>query len=703
MIFNRLTTVLVLSVAIFSIPVQWCTAQQNEGKNKTAVRYLVDFSNAKNHYVNVVATIPVRAETTELMMAVWTPGSYLVREYARHIDSIEAKSGGKKLEFEKTRKNRWVVQTKGIKSFQLRYRLYCNEMTVRTNFTGNQYAMINGAPTFITVADRLDQKHIVRLKLPKPWKRSATSLRSTGKHPHTFVANDFDELVDSPIVAGNVQVYPFSAGGVEHQLVNVGESGQWNGTQAAADLKQVVQAHQEMWGTTPYDRYLFINMISDSRGGLEHDFSTLLMTSRWKFRDEKGYQDWLSLASHEFFHTWNVRRLRPEPLVEYDYETEIYTDVLWIAEGITSYYEDLALVRSGLIDQREYLARLSQNVEKVQQTDGRKVQSLRESSFDTWIKFYRPDENSINTRISYYSKGAVVAFLLDAKIRKLTDGEKCLDDVMRTMWEQHAQSGFTSKDFRKVASSVAGQDLHDWFSVAVDSTQELDYSDVEFLGVSEPNTSNEPNKETDQPASDSDSKSSGDEDSALKRVQDLEVQGKIHSPETPKEKRKKKRKKSKEQKLKKAQKKANKKSQLQSAGDEFNVPKEQSQAKPAAKPAIQATQPEPWLGIATSSADGKTKISRVTPDSPATDVGLNTGDEVIAINGYRVGSSVEKRLKQFEVGEELELLISRREQLMTIRVELGGIGSENWRLKFIAKPSDQQKHQRELWLGPAEL
>ena len=696
MIFNRLTTVLVLSVAIFSIPVQWCTAQQNEGKNKTAVRYLVDFSNAKNHYVNVVATIPVRAETTELMMAVWTPGSYLVREYARHIDSIEAKSGGKKLEFEKTRKNRWVVQTKGIKSFQLRYRLYCNEMTVRTNFTGNQYAMINGAPTFITVADRLDQKHIVRLKLPKPWKRSATSLRSTGKHPHTFVANDFDELVDSPIVAGNVQVYPFSAGGVEHQLVNVGESGQWNGTQAAADLKQVVQAHQEMWGTTPYDRYLFINMISDSRGGLEHDFSTLLMTSRWKFRDEKGYQDWLSLASHEFFHTWNVRRLRPEPLVEYDYETEIYTDVLWIAEGITSYYEDLALVRSGLIDQREYLARLSQNVEKVQQTDGRKVQSLRESSFDTWIKFYRPDENSINTRISYYSKGAVVAFLLDAKIRKLTNGEKSLDNVMRTMWEQHAESGFTSKDFRRVASAVAGQNLNDWFRVAVDSTQELDYSDVEFLGVAEPNTDKKPNKRT--------ADFSGvDEDSAIKRVQDLEDQAKPQSlEETLKEKQKKKRKKSKEQKLKKAQEKARKKGQRQSAGGEPDKTEAQSESKPAAKPSVQKDKPEPWLGIDTTAKDGKTKITLVTPDSPAADVGLNIGDEVIAINGYRVGSSVEKRLTQFEVGDELELLISRREQLTTIRVELGGIRSENWRLKFIAKPSDQQKRQLELWLGPVE-
>jgi len=479
--FQYRFSVLVLSLVLLLLGVErFAVAQQSGAKeSKAGIKYVVDLSDAKNHYLSVKATIPARGDSTELMMAVWTPGSYLVREYARHIDSFEVSAGGKKLEFEKTLKNRWVVQTGDVKSFQLRYRLYCNEMTVRTNWVGKQFAMINGAPTFVTVADRLDEKHYVRLKLPKPWKRSSTSLRSRGKQAHSFVADNFDELVDSPIVAGNVQVYPFSAGGVEHQLVNVGESGYWDGTKAAADLKILVEAHQEMWGVTPYDRYLFLNMISESGGGLEHDFSTLIMTSRWSFRDKKRYQDWLSLASHEFFHAWNVRRLRPKSLVRYDYETETYTHGLWIAEGITSYYEDLALVRAGLINRFEYLSRLSKNIERVQKTDGRKVQSLKESSYDTWIKFYRPDENSINTRISYYSKGAVVAFLLDAKIRKLTRGKKSLDDVMRKMFEEHAENGFTSEDFRKIASDVAGRDLSDWFVSAVESTEELDYSDLD--------------------------------------------------------------------------------------------------------------------------------------------------------------------------------------------------------------------------------
>ena len=722
MIFNRPITVLVLIAAIFGIGVeQYVDAQQAGGQKRTGIRYVVDFSDAKNHYINIAATIPVRDETTELMMAVWTPGSYLVREYARHIDSMEVKSGGKKLEFEKIRKNRWVVQTKGVKSFQLRYRLYCNELTVRTNFAGNQYAMINGAPTFVTVADRLDERHVVRLKLPKPWKRSATSLRSIGKQPHVFVANDFDELVDSPIVAGNVQVYPFDVEGVEHQLVNVGESGRWDGTKAAADLKQLVEAHQEMWGSVPYDRYLFINMISESGGGLEHDFSTLIMTSRWSFGDKRRYQDWLSLASHEFFHTWNVRRLRPKSLIKYDYETEIYTDVLWIAEGITSYYEDLALVRAGLINRSEFLARLSKNVEKVQRTDGRKVQSLRESSYDTWIKFYRPDENSINTRISYYSKGAVVAFLLDAKIRKLTGGEKSLDDVMRKMWEQHSESGFTSKDFRKVASAVAGEDLTDWFVGAVDSTQELDYSDLEALGVGEPNKSKElvsakpSDVKVDQPKSESPQSESilEDDNSGTKQIQESDGKSEGESKNlSPKETKKEKRKKRKEQKLKAKQEKAKQKDPQESTQPDPAAGEEKPDAKadaklaaptsvPAAKPVSKSPPPRPWLGIETTLADGKTKISQVTPGSPAADVGLNIGDEVIAINGYRVGS-VQRRVAQFEVGEELELLIARREQLQTIRVELGRIKFENWRLKFLSKPSDQQKSQLDLWLGSAE-
>ena len=612
---------------------------------QAALRYTVDLEDARNHYLTIKVVVPVKSDATELMMAVWTPGSYLVREYARNIDSMKVTFDGRELGFKKIRKNRWLVETKGIKSFEVSYRLYCNEMSVRTNWVGDQYAMINGAPTFITVPDRLDQQHEVQLLLPRNWKRSATSLKSVGDDPHRFVAGNFDELVDSPIVAGNVTVYPFVVGGIEHQLVNVGESGYWDGTKAATDLKKVVEAHQEMWGVVPYDRYMFINMIVESGGGLEHDNSSVLMTSRWSFRDRGRYKSWLSLASHEFFHTWNIRRLRPKSLVTYDYENEVYTDSLWIAEGITSYYEDLLLLRAGLLSRSEFLSRLSGNVEGVQRTGGRKLQSLKDSSYDAWIKYYRPDENSSNTRISYYSKGAVAAFLLDARIRKLTKGEKSLDDLMRKLFADYLATGYSTAEFRATASEIAGEDLSDWFASVIDSTDELDYSDIEAIGVNAPykKSATSDKKETDKKETDK-------KDGGAKVMAGL------------------------------------------------SVLKDRLVGAVGGKSGSSSSRGRPYLGFRTSAADGIVKVTSVKPGSPASDVGINIEDEVIAVNGFRITSSVDSRLSQYEVGDELEILISRRGQLKTLSLVIGQLESRSYRLRFVSRPSKEQRRQLDLWL-----
>ena len=633
---------------------------------KTALQYTVDLEDARNHYLTIKVVVPVVSDTTELMMAVWTPGSYLVREYARNIDSMTVTSGDRELEFEKIRKNRWLVETKGIKSFEVSYRLYCNEMSVRTNWVGNQYAMINGAPTFITVPDRLDQQHEVQLLLPRNWTRSATSLKSVGDNPHRFVAENFDELVDSPIVAGNVSVYPFVVGGIEHQLVNVGESGYWDGTKAATDLKKIVEAHQEMWGVVPYDRYMFINMIVESGGGLEHDNSSVLMTSRWSFRDRGRYKSWLSLASHEFFHTWNIRRLRPKSLVTYDYENEVYTDSLWIAEGITSYYEDLALLRAGLLSRSEFLSRLSGDVEGVQRTGGRKLQSLKDSSYDAWIKYYRPDENSSNTRISYYSKGAVAAFLLDARIRKLTKGEKSLDDLMRKLFADYVTTGYTTDEFRAAASELAGEDLSDWFASVIDSTDELDYSDIEAIGVIPPykKSATKATKESDKKESD---KKESDKKESDKKESD--------------------------------KKESDKKDEGTKVLAGLSGLKDRLASAVGVKARTSTSRGRPYLGFRTSAADGIVKVTSVKPNSPASDVGINIEDEVIAVNGFRITSSVDSRLSQYEVGDELEILISRRGQLMTLNLTIGQLESSSYRLRFVSRPSKEQRRQLDLWLN----
>lgn len=584
----------------------------------SAIEYAVNLRDARNHYVTVEMRVPTPPDQTELMMAVWTPGSYLLREHARHIDSLVfTDEHGNELSATKLRKNRWTVSTKKIERLNVRYRLYCNEMSVRTNWVGSEFAVLNGAPTFLTVPDRMASTHIVKLVLPEVWNQSSTSLRSSGSLPHQYRAKNFDELVDSPIVAGNIQVYPFEVGGIPHQLVNVGAAGYWDGAKAAADLKQIVQAHRSMWKVTPYDRYLFINVISESGGGLEHDFCTLLMTSRWSFRDQEKYEDWLSLASHEFFHTWNVRRLRPKDLLRYDYEKEVYTPSLWIAEGITSYYEDVLLARAGLIKEEDYLKRLSKNIESVQSAAGRTKQSLTAASFDTWIKFYRPDENSLNTRTSYYRKGAVVAFLLDARIRELTHGERNLDDVMRKLYAERIASGYTPSDFRRITSQVAKNDMSEWFTKAVDSTDELDFSyALNWFGL-EFGPGDEPHRDGDTSESNRNDTSDGD------------------------------------------------------------------------------AKPTPWLGFV-----GIAPVTRVEDNSPATESGVHTDDEIIAIDGFRLTDDLESRLKQFQIGDELELLISRRGKILTLPIRVSEKPASEWLLRPIENPSEKQIANRTQWLSP---
>lgn len=447
--------------------------------------YEVDLSEANIHYAAITMTASPTGEKTELMMPTWTPGSYMVREYAKHIDWIKAENEDGSLLITKTKKNRWIVETPDDKPFTVKYRLFCKEVSVRTNFLDNTHGVLTGAATFVTIPEQMDRAHQIKLSLPEAWTGSASSMRTVGDDENHYVAENYDEVVDSPIVAGLVEVFPFEVGGVPHFLVNVNDEGNWDGEQAAKDLTKLVKAHQDLWGSIPYDRYYFLNVINNSGGGLEHDHSCLMMAGQRSGRGGGGYIRWLGLCSHEFFHTWNVRRLRPKSLVKYDYEAEVYTPSLWIAEGVTSYYEDVLLCRSGITEPQNLVNSLSGMIRGVQNREGRKVQSLRDSSHDAWIKFYRPEENSRDTQVSYYNKGAVAAFLLDVEIRKASEGKKSLDDALRIMYDQYADGvGYTSKDFRKVCSDVAGEDLNEWFESAIDSTDELDYQNVaDVLGM----------------------------------------------------------------------------------------------------------------------------------------------------------------------------------------------------------------------------
>jgi predicted metalloprotease with PDZ domain len=466
------------------------------------VRYTVRFPAPQTHYVEVEAVVPTGgAGQLTLMMPVWTPGSYLVREYARQVEGLTARApDGRALAVEKVRKNRWAVSTGGEATVAVSYRVYSREMGVQSNWVDGGFALLNGAATFLTAVepDARARPHEVTVELPGRWKSSYSALADApGAKPHRYVAPDYDALVDGPIYAGNPAVYTFTVDGKPHVLLNEGENGVWDGPRSARDVEAIVRAQRDFWGTLPYDRYVFFNLLTEAGGGLEHKDSTVLMSSRWGTRTRRGYLNWLELVSHELFHAWNVKRLRPVELGPFDYENEVTTRSLWIAEGVTSYYGRLLVRRAGLCTDAEYLAGRPRSrrepdsdeptgdVAQLQMTPGRLVQPLESSSFDSWIKFYRPDENAANTAISYYTKGAVVGWLLDAKVRKVTGGKKSLDDVMRLAYARYSGArGYTPAEFRAAARDVAGTDLSDWFRHALETTDDLDYAEaLDWFGL----------------------------------------------------------------------------------------------------------------------------------------------------------------------------------------------------------------------------
>ena len=474
---GRLLAVLFMTYATSAL------AQTTAQTTAEPLRYSLSFPAPQTHYVEVSAEVPTggRADV-ELMMAVWTPGSYLVREYSRHVEAVTAAGpDGRARPVEKSDKNRWRVTTGGARTVTVKYRVYGREMSVRTNWIDAGFALINGAPTFMTLPDGIARPHEVVINLPQGWRRSLSGLPEMAGGEHRYRARDYDTLVDSPFLLGNPAVHEFTVDGKKHYLANEGEGSVFDGGKAAKDLEVVVREHRRFWGQLPYDKYVFINILlgAEPGGGLEHQNSTVLMTGRFTTRTRRPYLAWLELASHEFFHAWNIKRLRPVELGPFDYENEVHTKSLWIAEGVTDYYGELLVHRAGLSTREEYLDNLSSHIEAVQTVPGRLVQSAELASFDAWIRFYRPDENSANVSISYYEKGLVIAFLLDAKIRAATKGVRSLDDVMRAAYDKYAGThGFTPPEFQAVAEQVAGTSLESFWAMAVEGTAELDFGEA---------------------------------------------------------------------------------------------------------------------------------------------------------------------------------------------------------------------------------
>jgi len=375
-----------------------------------------------------------------LVMPVWTPGSYLVREFERHVQgfvAVDAKGGA--LQWEKINKNSWGVLTNGSREWRATYRVYANELTVRTNQLNSDHAFWNNAALLMYLEGFLNVPATLQILAPQPWK-VATGLPAAPGPKNTFRAENFDILYDSPVEVSSFKTLSFDVKSVPHRIVIDGE-GNYQPERTRRDVQKIVEASIElMGGEVPYRDYTFIlHLRANTGGGLEHLNSTALGFRRFNFKPEAGYRSFLSLVAHEFYHLWNVKRIRPDALGPFDYTKENYTKLLWVAEGITSYYENIILRRAGLVTDKEFLAGAAKSFQDLQKIPGRKVMSAEEASFDTWIKYYRQDENSVNSQLDYYDKGAIIGLLLDLEIRRLSKGTKSLDDVMRHLYTEFLQ------------------------------------------------------------------------------------------------------------------------------------------------------------------------------------------------------------------------------------------------------------------------
>ncbi len=444
---------------------------------RDVIEHQVTIDDPTSHLIEVESTFPiVRNSRSELMMATWIPGSYLIREYSRHIQELQAFADGKPVQIEKVSKNRWKTPPVSGRSLTIRYRLYAHELTVRTNFVTEQIAIMNPIAMFLVPVDGLELPHRVEFSLPPGWQNNISALPKSGGK---WQARNYQHLIDSPFLAGNTQVYSFELGQVPHHLVMAGDYAYWNTDRAAADIELLAARQKLFWGNWPLQQpYFVLNAVAEGRGGLEHDQSTLLLANRLTMRKREDYVDWLRLVSHEYFHIWNVRRLKPKVLMQPDYESEQFVPELWFSEGFTSYYDGLLLVRSGLITPDEYWKILAARFQRVLSGPGRLLLSLEDAAFDAWIRHYRPNENSPNSAPSYYDKGALVGFMLDMHIRRVTNGTKSLDDVMRRVYAQFSKTGFTTADVANVATQVAGESMQPFFNDYIRGTREINLAPI---------------------------------------------------------------------------------------------------------------------------------------------------------------------------------------------------------------------------------
>lgn len=547
-----------------------------------------------------------KASTLDLKLPVWTPGSYLVREYAKHLQDFSAVDDqGHPLDWQKISKNHWQVQTPTTNTVRICYRIFAHELTVRTNHLDASHGYFNPGAMFFYVPGQEQAAITITIHPPDPSWQVTTALDPLPGQPLTFLAKNFNTLVDSPFEIGTHQIYDFDTLGKPHQLAIWGE-GNYDADKLIEDTQKIIEVEAKLFGGLPYDRYLFLLHVSaNGYGGLEHHNCCSLLYSRFGFRKPESYNRFMGLVAHEFFHLWNVKRIRPQALHPFDYDQENYTDALWFCEGVTSFYDLIIPYRAGIYDAKFYLKLLSESITRLQAIPGRHTQSLTESSFDTWIKLYRPHANSRNCQVSYYLKGEIVSLLLDLHIRQQHQNQRSLDDVMLHLWQTYGQQdlGYTRGQLLGVIESIAEMDLTQFWQNYLDGTVELPYE--EFLNPF-----------------------------------GLTVVAKF--------------------------------------GDH----------------------PLPYHGLTIHNQAGKTLIKFVDIASPAQKAGLKPGDELLALDGFRVQvDQFEHRLQDYQNGDSVCITVFHDDHLATHTLTLGTPVPKSYMVKPVAEPTDRQKQNFSQWLG----
>ena len=448
------------------------------------IRYRVEAASLKAHLYRVALTVDLPDAAQVLSLPAWIPGSYLVREFSKHLQHLSAHQNGKPIALRQIDKNHWEAQCVAGTPLVLTYEVYAFDASVRAAWLDAQRGFFNGTSLCLRVHGQERRPHAIEVVSPQASWQAATSLvaHKTNKQGFgTYLADDYDELVDSPFELGPFWSTEFKAGGVTHRFVVAGAPRSFDGARLIADTQKICEAAIRMWHgrkRPPFQRYVFmLHAVDDGYGGLEHRHSTALIAGRRDLprlgdaRQSEGYTTLLGLISHEYFHTWNVKRLRPAEFARYDYDHENYTQLLWFFEGFTSYYDDLLLRRCGLIDDATYLRLLNKTINQVMQAPGREVQSVAQASFDAWVKYYRQDENTPNATISYYTKGALVALCLDLTLR--AEGRTTLDAVMRALWVRCKGGPMTEADLAATLKDLGGRAYTRELTAWVHGTREL--------------------------------------------------------------------------------------------------------------------------------------------------------------------------------------------------------------------------------------